>query len=470
MASSFSRKSNSSASSGKPTYRRNAPHAQTRSGRPNSNTSLSRVPARSSRSSLGKGGLRPSAPSARPRTSGQANLATRGNVALRRRNATGARGSSPHTYSARPSVTAQNRARVASAPPSRGASGQRSGRVGGRRDANAASHAPRRRISLPRLSGWPARVAIAVVAFCIVAFAVYSILFNSELFAATDIQIKGSEHISQETAQRLIELPENVTLFNVSDEQIVSDLKKSPWVKGVDIQREFPHTLVITPTERTVAAIVYIAADDVAWAVSDDNTWIAPVSLSVALDADGNVVDATGMSASQDGSADSTGNSGSDGTDGSSDTGESSDSSDSSTDASDSEDAPAQTEDGYTLLSGEEAARAVAQKMQTALFINVGTDISPSSGSSVTTKALLVGLKYVKGFSSDFLSQIKSFSLPSVQAAACNLTSGVEVALGDAEDISKKERVVTELLSKQSDVTYINVRTPDAYTYRAAQL
>ncbi len=305
-------------------------------------------------------------------------------------------------------------------------------------------------------------------------FVVCSILFNSELFAATDIRIKGSEHISQETAQRLIELPENVTLFNVSDEQIVSDLKKSPWVKGVDIKREFPHTLIITPTERTVAAIVYIAADDVAWAVSDDNTWIAPVSLSVALDADGNVVDATGMSAAQDGSSDSSDGAGSDGADSDSESGDGSDSSDSSTDTSDStsdsETTSVQTEDGYTLLSGEEAARAVAQRMGTALFINVGTDISPSSGSSVTTKALLVGLKYVKGFSSEFLSQIKSFSLPSVQAAACNLTSGVEVALGDAEDISKKERVVTELLSKQSDVTYINVRTPDAYTYRAAQL
>ncbi len=81
-----------------------------------------------------------------------------------------------------------------------------------------------------------------------------------------------------------------------------------------------------------------------------------------------------------------------------------------------------------------------------------------------------MGLKYVNGFSSEFLAQIKSFSLPSVQAAACHLANGVEVALGDAEDIEKKERVVTELLNKQSDVTYINVRTPDAYTYRAAQL
>lgn len=477
MASSFSRKSNSSASNQKPTPRR---AAQTSTHRPG--TSLARSSARSQRSypqtGLSRSTGRSSHYSASSRSRytgsssrGHANLAKRGNVSIRRY------GEGAGRYGAadrrpRESAGPQRTPSVSRAAQQR-SQNVRSRAVGSRATTSHKTRKPRAR--LPRLSGWPARILLIVVLLGVLGFVAYSILFNSELFAATDIQIKGSEHISQETAERLIELPDNVTLFNVSDEQITQDLKKSPWVKGVDIKREFPHKLVITPTERTVAAIVYLAADDVAWAVGDDDTWIAPVSLSVALDADGNVVDATGMGTAQDDSGSDISSDGE--SDSSSDTsdGNSSDVSSDSSDSSDSDSASSeatqvQTADGYTLLSGEDAARAVADKMGATLFVNVGTDVSPSSGTAVKTEALLAGLKYVKGFSSDFLSQIKSFSVSSVQAVSCMLNNGVEVALGDAEDIQKKESVVTKLLEEQSNVTYINVRTPDAYTYRAAQL
>ncbi len=478
MASSFSRKSNSSASNQKPTPRR---AAQTSTHRPG--TSLARSSARSQRShpqtGLSRSAGHPSRYSASSRSRyvgsssrGHANLAKRGNVSIRRY------GEGAGRYGAadrrpRESAGPQRTPSVSRAAQQR-SQNVRSRAVGSRGTTSHKTRKPRAR--LPRLSGWPARILLIVVLLGVLGFVAYSILFNSELFAATDIQIKGSEHISQETAERLIELPDNVTLFNVSDEQITQDLKKSPWVKGVDIKREFPHKLVITPTERTVAAIVYLAADDVAWAVGDDDTWIAPVSLSVALDADGNVVDATGMGAAQDDSGSDTSSDGE--SDSSSDTSDDGDSSDASSDSSDSSDGDStssettqiQTADGYTLLSGEDAARAVADKMGATLFVNVGTDVSPSSGTAVKTEALLAGLKYVKGFSSDFLSQIKSFSVSSVQAVSCMLNNGVEVALGDADDIQKKESVVTKLLEEQSNVTYINVRTPDAYTYRAAQL
>ena len=140
-----------------------------------------------------------------------------------------------------------------------------------------------------------------------------------------------------------------------------------------------------------------------------------------------------------------------------------------STDASDDQE-PVQTVDGVTLLSGEDAARAVAQQLNAVLLTNMGTDVSPSSGSKVKGEGLAAALKYIAGFSPDFLTQVKSFSVPSVQALACNLKGGVEVSLGDADDIQKKERIVTKLLEEQTGVTYINVRTPDAYTYRSVDL
>ena len=337
------------------------------------------------------------------------------------------------------------------------------------------------RVQKPSLSSWRIRLAIAVVLVAIFGFVGYNVLFNSSVFAATEIVVNGSEHVSQETAEKLIDLPDNVTLFNVSDEQITKELKKSPWVKGVDIQREFPHKIIITPTERTVSAVVYIAADDVAWAIGDDGAWIAPVSLSVYVDADGNQVDASAAVTSSDASADTSEDVASDGgassdvtTEDTSSDASDADSTDADTTADGSSDTTSSTTaalaDGVTQLTGEDAARVVASNLKAALFTNVGTDISPSSGSAVTSEALLAGLKYVSGFSSDFLAQIKSFSLPSVASISCNLTNGVEVSLGDADDISKKERVVTKLLEQVEGVTYINVRTPDAYTYRAASL
>ena len=131
---------------------------------------------------------------------------------------------------------------------------------------------------------------------------------------------------------------------------------------------------------------------------------------------------------------------------------------------------PVKTADGVTLLSGEDAARAVAQQLNAVLLTNMGTDVSPLSGSKVKGEGLAAALKYIAGFSPDFLAQVKSFSVPSVQALACNLDNGVEVSLGDADDIQKKERIVTKLLEEQKGVTYINVRTPDAYTYRSVDL
>ena len=151
---------------------------------------------------------------------------------------------------------------------------------------------------------------------------------------------------------------------------------------------------------------------------------------------------------------------------------DSSDVSDAQADAADAKDdqEPVKTADGVTLLSGEDAARAVAQQLNAVLLTNMGTDVSPLSGSKVKGEGLAAALKYIAGFSPDFLAQVKSFSVPSVQALACNLDNGVEVSLGDADDIQKKERIVTKLLEEQKGVTYINVRTPDAYTYRSVDL
>lgn len=253
-----------------------------------------------------------------------------------------------------------------------------------------------------------ALAALAVVAVVVI---------NSGLFAATDIQIQGSEHVTKHDAIQLIDLPEDTSLFNVNPDQITEGLKQNPWVSGVDVQRQFPHTLIITPTERKVIAIAYISSDDLAWAIGDDDTWIAPLSTSVDVDDQDNVT---------------------------------------------------VTGEGANTLTGIDAALALAKHYGAVLLTDVSADVAPVSGQAVNSKAVKAGLDYVRGFSSEFLGQVKDISTPSVEAISANLDNGIEVSLGDSDDIAKKERIVTKLLSQVEGVTYINVRSPGNYTFRNA--
>lgn len=278
------------------------------------------------------------------------------------------------------------------------------------------------RIPRPKINPGKALIVIGVV-FAL--FLAGFILANSPLFAATDIQVKGSDHVEVETARALIEVPEGTTMFNVDEKAIYDSLKAIPWVKGVDVKREWPHTLVVTPVERKMRVIAFITADEVAWAIGEDGTWIAPLSLVFAMDAEGNEV-----ALNDDGSV----------------------------------------PEGAAQLPAFEAALRIAQNSGSLLLTDVPSDISPKGGEPVNAKVVLAGLDYANGFSDEFVAQIKDISVASVEAISANLVSGVEVSLGKPQNIVEKERVVTKLLAEHQGVTYINVREPGAYTFRSTPL
>lgn len=419
MASSSDRKLNSSASrASKPTFRR----AGGRSGAPSQPQRKSAMPSKPARSV--RPAKRPTAGSqlgGRPAAKKVARPVVRPSV------------------TPKPAMGAKPSRPMASAKPSLGAKATRPGRAlgtskprmltsvsasakpqSGKKGSNPLS-------SIGALANHAAGAASAVkdkgkiVGGILAALAVLAVVavvvINSGLFAATDIQIQGSEHVTKHDAIQLIDLPENTSLFNVNPDQITEGLKQNPWVSGVNVQRQFPHTLIITPTERKVIAIAYISSDDLAWAIGDDDTWIAPLSTSVDVDDQDNVT-ATGK--------------------------------------------------GANTLTGIDAALAFAKHYGAVLLTDVSADVAPVSGQAVNSKAVKAGLDYVRGFSSEFLGQVKDISTPSVEAISANLDNGIEVSLGDSDDIAKKERIVTKLLSQVEGVTYINVRSPGNYTFRNA--
>lgn len=370
------------------------------------------------------------------------------------------------------------------------------------------------RIKLPAVA-IPGRIVAVVAAVLLVLVVGGVVVTNSPIFSVTEVVVNGSEHVTQDTVERLVDVPEGSTLFNYDASAIEASLKQNPWVESVQIERTFPHTITITPVEYKVAAIAYITSSDVAWAIDASGTWIAPISLSVTVDAEGNVVSSTagtqaslqqGSDGSEDASAssDSAGGAGasSDSTDGdASSSGDGADASDASGASSDSDAAggaeggsstdsdtasadggsgsdaasadnasssDGSVADGTQTLTGLNAALALARQDGAVLFTDIASDVEPSEGSKVSSDVITAGLEYVSGFSSDFLAQIDYLSLESVDAVSVFLSNGIEVALGEPTDVSLKERVVTGLLDQVQGITYIDVRNPESPTYRSA--
>lgn len=122
-------------------------------------------------------------------------------------------------------------------------------------------------------------------------------------------------------------------------------------------------------------------------------------------------------------------------------------------------------------VSDEQSADDVALEKATSvgaiLITGVPATVDPVAGSKATDDVIVAIRGYLDGFSSDFASQIVSFTAPSEASISCVLSSGVEVSLGSPSDISSKEEVVKSLLAEYPDeLTYINVRVPSSPSYR----
>ncbi len=123
-----------------------------------------------------------------------------------------------------------------------------------------------------------------------------------------------------------------------------------------------------------------------------------------------------------------------------------------------------------TTSSGQsvnDAALEIAQEEGILLVTDVPSTVAPEAGATATDDIFDVIGDFREGFSSSFNELIVSYSAPSTESVSCVLSSGIEVSLGSATNVSYKEEIVTELISEYpGQITYINVRTPSNATYR----
>lgn len=136
-------------------------------------------------------------------------------------------------------------------------------------------------------------VVVGVVASCLLALFIIS---RTPLFTISDVEADATEHISSDSIVQLADLDSSATLLNFDENAITTRLKKNPWVESVSFTREFPGTLKINVTERSVKAIVTMSSGEVAWCLGSDDSWIEPISIDVA---DGQDLDEAALAQAQ---------------------------------------------------------------------------------------------------------------------------------------------------------------------------
>lgn len=359
------------------------PHKRATPRTSSSGAASSRGTGRSGNRRAGSTSLTPSAPS---RRASSRTRSTRPQVA---------RSSQQVSRGTRESSASNRRPSLRQSPAASSAGTQRQRRVAPRREAQGAAGGNQTvRHVLMGL--------IAVLAVALVGLLVVLVLSMTPAFTITNVEAEASEHVSADNIVRLAALPDGATLLNLDETALRENLQKNPWVGEVSISREFPSTLRISITERSVDALVVMSAGNVAWCLGDGNVWIEPLSLS-----------------SGDGA------------------------------------------------STSEVAAQKASELGAVLIEDSPASVNPQAGSVATDDSILAVQELREELSSDFASQIRSFSASSASSISCVLNSGVEVSLGSATNVDTKEAIVNEILEQYPNrVVYINVRVPSKPSYR----
>lgn len=231
------------------------------------------------------------------------------------------------------------------------------------------------------------RVAIGVAAAVAIALAVVGALQlrHASTFAIRDVRVEGVSRVTTETVVRLADVAPGATLIDVDRQGIARRVATDPWVASAQVDRDFPHTLVINVTERKPGAWVRVSRKST-WLVSTDSTWLKERSKGETL--------------------------------------------------------PLVT---ITDVEG----------------------LTPQVGADVQSEEITNVLAVLRGLSPALRSIVKFASAPTVEETALVTKNGVQIFVGPASQMKKKDAVVRAILGQQKGkLVYINVRTPDRPTWR----
>lgn len=101
------------------------------------------------------------------------------------------------------------------------------------------------------------------------------------------------------------------------------------------------------------------------------------------------------------------------------------------------------------------------------LVIRDMENVSPAVGTRTSSVELVNALKVVHGISEELRSMTRVVSAPAIDKTALITEDDVEVFVGEAVDLSAKDRIIRQILDeKKGEVVYINVRVVDSPIWR----
>ncbi|MEC4176401.1 FtsQ-type POTRA domain-containing protein [Adlercreutzia sp. R7] len=250
------------------------------------------------------------------------------------------------------------------------------------------------------------KAIIAVIVVAVLGVGTYAGLYFSPVFTIEEVTVTGADHLTSEEMAVLAAVPQGTTLLNVDAGAIEDSVVRDSWVADVDVRRLFPGTLEIVVTERAIAAVVDVVADNAKttqhWAIASDGMWLMEIP-----DQDSEL----GQSIS-----------------------------------------PQIYEDAANVLH----------------IKDVPFGLTPEVGTYCTDDNVNNALAILDGLSTDLADQVKTVSATDAASTQLTLDNGIEIAFGTADDIRDKERICLKIMEEHpGKVAYINVRVVDRPTWRA---
>lgn len=244
-----------------------------------------------------------------------------------------------------------------------------------------------------------------IVAVVIAVLAAVYIASRTNLFLVEEVRFSGVDHLTENEANALVNVPDGTTLLNVDAGSIEDSLMRDSWVESVEVKRIFPDTLEIVVHEREMAAVVEIPMGQAQtiqnWAIGADGVWIMAIPNK------------------------------------------------------DSE-------------LGQQISPRIYEDADAAIHITgVQVGVIPEMGKECTDANVSNALQIITGLTTQLADQIKSVSAADIESTTLTLDSNVEIAFGTADNIREKERVCLEIMEQNPKVVYINVRVVDRPTWRS---
>jgi cell division protein FtsQ len=120
--------------------------------------------------------------------------------------------------------------------------------------------------------------------------------------------------------------------------------------------------------------------------------------------------------------------------------------------------------------TGMVLGRRSAEQTAATVVIRDVPGLDPKRGRRTTSEPLINAVRVLAGLSAELVSQLGSVSAPTVDGTTLYTRDRIEIVVGQATDIAKKDALVRKILAEQrGKVVSIDVRTTDRPTWRGLQ-